>query len=480
MGKPEVAFPGRLAFVEKTCLATVAVVIVANCMEWFLPQGHSIWRPMSWEAALVVLLTAVSLYLCRDTLHKPAHYVSGAFALLVTLGASGALATQALLRRPGMDIRLMSSHRTMVQVLGGISPESAAAFALLGATVVLVRTRRQGPRIVVDFLTLCSALAVLFLCSGYIFALLDVFGPSARPGVSSGTIICLLMLATAMFIRRAQCGSFPMLFDGGIGSKLARRLAPVLLVLPYFREIMRSRIIDWHRMPPNNATAFIASCTAVVTIVLMFYIGWRLNLQESEIQSLSLCDDLTGLYNLRGFRLLAEQALLLARRSGQPFSIIFLDLDNLKQTNDTLGHQAGSAFLIEMAEILRESFRETDVLARIGGDEFAVAGQLGAAAIAEASKRVRQAATQRNMDAGRPVGLSFSLGCITSEPGMHEPLADLLARADEEMYREKRRRKSLMQARAAADVEARPGIPPEYLSTGLRWLRETEKPKEIA
>ena len=146
------------------------------------------------------------------------------------------------------------------------------------------------------------------------------------------------------------------------------------------------------------------------SIALLMYLAWRLNALETEIQGLSLRDPLTGLYNLRGFRLLAEQALLLAHRSGQPYSVLFIDVDNLKQINDALGHQTGSDLLAATADILREVFRETDVLGRMGGDEFAVAGQFSNSGIAEAAERLRQASMLYNADARVPRSGSAQAG----------------------------------------------------------------------
>jgi diguanylate cyclase (GGDEF)-like protein len=159
---------------------------------------------------------------------------------------------------------------------------------------------------------------------------------------------------------------------------------------------------------------------------------------EEEIQQLSFRDELTGLYNLRGFRLLAEQALRLANRSHAPFSILFIDLDGLKQTNDTLGHGVGSALLVETAALLTETFRETDVIARIGGDEFAVAGQFTRAGISIAAQRLEEQASATAIEACGGQPLSLSIGFSTNNEHRHESLQDLLDQADLAMYDKKR------------------------------------------
>ena len=160
---------------------------------------------------------------------------------------------------------------------------------------------------------------------------------------------------------------------------------------------------------------------------------------EEEIQGLSLRDELTGLYNLRGFRILADQALRLATRSGTPFSVLFVDVDRLKQINDSLGHAAGSALLVETAELLTTSFRESDVIARIGGDEFAVAGQFSAAGIRVAAQRLEEQAMATDVQSTGGKPLSLSVGYATND---HRRLSlqDLLDEADTTMYDQKSRK----------------------------------------
>ena len=150
---------------------------------------------------------------------------------------------------------------------------------------------------------------------------------------------------------------------------------------------------------------------------------------------------MTGLYNLRGFYLLSEQVLRLAQRSHLPLSVLFIDLDHLKQINDSFGHDAGSAFLVETAEILKQTFRETDVMGRVGGDEFAVVCQGSKVAISIAAQRLQAASALRNAEPVRRFPLSFSIGFVTAEGRERQSLKELLTEADKAMYEEKRRKK---------------------------------------
>jgi diguanylate cyclase (GGDEF)-like protein len=178
-----------------------------------------------------------------------------------------------------------------------------------------------------------------------------------------------------------------------------------------------------------------------VSFLLLLFLTWRIQRMEAEISDLSLRDELTGVRNLRGFHFLGEQALHLAQRSKQPLSVLFIDLDNLKGINDSLGHSTGSAFLVEMAKLLENTFRETDVIGRIGGDEFAVLCQCSHAAMSSAAQRLDEASAIRNSEPGRQFPFSFSVGYVTSEEHKRESLDELLSHADKAMYEEKKRKK---------------------------------------
>lgn len=167
----------------------------------------------------------------------------------------------------------------------------------------------------------------------------------------------------------------------------------------------------------------------------------------TALQSLSLIDDLTGLYNRRGFGDLGEQYLKLSRRSGRPVTLIFLDLDRFKTINDTLGHHVGDRALIRVADILRDSFRASDLLARLGGDEFAVlAPETADEPPEDLVERIRAAVAESNGSGRDPFHLSVSIGTARYAGDSIVRLDDLVAEADAVMYREKRSKKPVRSA----------------------------------
>jgi diguanylate cyclase (GGDEF)-like protein/PAS domain S-box-containing protein len=159
----------------------------------------------------------------------------------------------------------------------------------------------------------------------------------------------------------------------------------------------------------------------------------------TKLQTLSLKDDLTGLYNRRGFFTIAGEYLQLADRRKTQMFLLFMDLDNLKRINDTLGHHKGDDALVNVAKILNKTFRKSDVKGRMGGDEFAIfpidSTHIGAKST---ESRLRGNIEAFNADKGNPFVLSVSMGIASYDPEYPCSIDELLVRADKLMYEEKR------------------------------------------
>lgn len=161
-----------------------------------------------------------------------------------------------------------------------------------------------------------------------------------------------------------------------------------------------------------------------------------------ELEHLSLTDELTGLYNRRGFFALAEHQLLVAQREGKRVGILLADVDGLKKINDSFGHEAGDLALSEFGQLLQEAFRKSDVLARIGGDEFAVfLTDIDEAKIQKILHRLWKLVNVWNTDSQLPYCLDFSTGWAISHASEVREVRELLTLADSKMYEEKRHKK---------------------------------------
>jgi diguanylate cyclase (GGDEF)-like protein len=163
---------------------------------------------------------------------------------------------------------------------------------------------------------------------------------------------------------------------------------------------------------------------------------------EAEVRQLSVTDELTGLYNRRGFFLLAEQQLKIARRTQTSYFILFADLDGLKNINDTFGHEMGDRVIVDTGQILKETFREADIVARLGGDEFAVFIPTFSGDLSNFYMRLQENIERFNQQSERAY-ISISLGVQSGDLNNEFSLEQLVAKADKLMYEHKRTKRCL-------------------------------------
>jgi diguanylate cyclase (GGDEF)-like protein len=399
----------------------------------FLPQG---WTIMKANTAVVALLSTLSLWLSLPKRSDRQLLASRLLGAAVALIAAAVLVEYVFHITIGLDTWL-SPDRGAVQP-GRLSPQTATSFALLSVVLIFIRLRKRFAAYIVDGFAFSAALMVLVIASGYLFGASGLFGVSATTRTAPQTMVLLVLLTFVAFGRRAEYGFFSTLLGVGIGGKIARLVGPLTLLMPFMLEIGRDSLFEAKLMSKQYSTALRTSLVSMLGFGLVIVLARRIDILEREIRDLSLRDELTQLYNRRGFYVNAERAVLSARRARVPFSVLFIDLDNLKKVNDTLGHEAGSDFLCEVAELLKKSFRASDVIARIGGDEFVVAGEEG---IRLGALRLEAAVASRNTEVGHAYPLSFSIGSVTSEGSGLESLEDLLSQADGAMYITKRDKK---------------------------------------
>ncbi|MEI7637290.1 MAG: sensor domain-containing diguanylate cyclase [Syntrophus sp. (in: bacteria)] len=160
---------------------------------------------------------------------------------------------------------------------------------------------------------------------------------------------------------------------------------------------------------------------------------------EEEIREMSLRDPLTELYNRRGFFAIAEQEIKTANRARRKMHLTFIDCDGLKWINDNLGHEEGDRVLMATADILLLTFRASDVIARVGGDEFAVLSIYAADIDQEvSSRRLQQNIDEYNESGSRPYKLAMSWGTSVYDPEFPLVFDELMAAADKLMYANKK------------------------------------------
>jgi len=163
---------------------------------------------------------------------------------------------------------------------------------------------------------------------------------------------------------------------------------------------------------------------------------------QAELGNLALTDELTGLCNRRGFMAIAERQLKIGHRTGRGIVLFFMDIDGMKQINDSFGHGEGDRALKRMAKALKMTFRDSDVIARLGGDEFAVLA-IEASDNSETAIRARLAEDLKSVSAGETrYTITLSLGAVRINICSSASIGEWMVRADQAMYEQKRRRLS--------------------------------------
>lgn len=183
-------------------------------------------------------------------------------------------------------------------------------------------------------------------------------------------------------------------------------------------------------------------CSAIKLTNLVAKLESSLDAAQSRnnvLNRISMIDELTGVYNRRGFYVSANRILKAAENEGRQAAIIFGDLDNLKKVNDTFGHDDGDYAIVSCAEFLKKSLRTTDVVGRIGGDEFAAFAICDDAdIIAKLPSRIKGIASKHNEVSDKPYNVTVSIGIypIICSPELN--IQEFMDKADNALYEDKK------------------------------------------
>lgn len=442
-GLPDPVLVHRHRFAQRAFLAVVLLVGLSAFLASVVPALGAYpalaYVRMSIPTALAAIFCALSLLMSEPD-HSP-------FLILLSrifAAVAGLLSVAILMERfypfPILPGTLFNVPNVNV-LSSALSPQSGIGFLSISITMVFVGSRKIVVQHVADVLVLFQCLLVFTLLSQSFFGTLKLFGVTGANHLSPQVLGCILLLTAVVVLRQTECGVLSIFLGRGIGSRIARTFAVILFLWPFLRRIVEFQVRDLQLVPAHLMASALTSLEIVLSVALLLFLAWRITEMEKEIHDLTLRDELTGLYNMRGFYLLAEQTFRLAKRAGLPFSVLFLDMDGLKAINDRLGHNAGSSYLAETGQIVRGSFRDGDVKGRFGGDEFVIAGQFSMVGIEVAAQRLRAAADERNAKSTGLFPLRFSVGYVTVEYHSTETLKELVARADQLMYKEKQAKK---------------------------------------
>lgn len=173
------------------------------------------------------------------------------------------------------------------------------------------------------------------------------------------------------------------------------------------------------------------------TVVAFSIFGFLIGIQEEKLEAISITDSLTGLHNLRYFRMRLEEEYASAKRTKRPLSLMMLDLDFFKRINDRFGHGVGDRMLRAAAEAMKNVSRKEETAARIGGEEFAIIlPELSGENALRAAERVREAVKHvaLKLAGGEAVSVTVSVGLFDHSAPLPANPDELLARVDRALY----------------------------------------------
>ncbi len=432
-----------LFFIEQVCLAFTVQLAAIALSAWIFPATQSMLptelQHISPEKALSALLCSICFFVTEPRR-------SARLRLLGWMCAAGTLFLSAnsiflgdrfLPSGLAHPLPALASGEKLHLLHGGAPIRSAILLALIALIAMLARVAGTTANRAADLLKLAALLLFLNLFWEFSLSLTGSLATDGRRPIELDLLVCLGLLTFVALLRESALPIFRIYLGSSIGSRVARWLLPIFFALQWIREVIRASAALHPVFSTFYVVPVLSTIASLVMLLLVLTLTLRINRMERSIRDLTLRDGLTGLYNVKGFHLLAESALLNSRRASLPFAVLFIDLDRLKQINDTHGHYVGTAALTETAKLLANTFRENDIVGRIGGDEFAVAGQFDELTLHSAINRLRAVMASRSPELQRRFPLSFSIGFAVAAPESTESLRELISRADVAMYQDK-------------------------------------------
>jgi diguanylate cyclase (GGDEF)-like protein len=469
---------------------TVTVIGVSVLAGWLfdVPILRSVlpgWTAMVVNTATMLAALGVGLWCATLGESKIGGLIRRLGAVLALLAGGLTLVEYLLQVDLAIDLLLPFEHQRNQPGAfpGRMAPATGLCFLLYGLSLLLLKSRTllsQGFAVSTLFISLMALI-------GYIFDVSALYTVGLYSSMAVHTALALALLSTGILALQQGSELVELLISDTAGGRMARSMltSVPLVILSIGAALLVGERLGYYDNRFSLALMATLSIATLVTVILRTanHLRWAdksrgraqtelaaLNAEletrvtertsaleatnnqlmgeiaqrqkiEDEVRRLSMTDELTGLHNRRSFFLLADQLMRTARRNDQSCLLFFIDLDGLKKINDLHGHEAGDLAITAAAQVLKEAFRDSDIVARIGGDEFVVLAANVEEPADTLTARVHALVDEFNGSDRCRYPIALSMGAVGCSPKELKPLGELLASADALMYANKLRRR---------------------------------------
>ena len=333
---------------------------------------------MKANTALVLMLLGASLYATASGDERYRNAVRVATLVAFTLAA--AVFSQYVHGHDlGVDLLLFYEPPGTVGTVhpGRMASNTSLCFLLVGMGLLLADTRYGAA--VTPAVGVVVGVAALLALVGYFTGLTNLYGFAKQTQMAVPTAVGILLLGFGLLACRPDRGPMRLLASDGDGGTLVRRIVPAIVLGILLLTILRLGGQAAGLYGTATGAWLLASAVIALLVPIVWRVGWSIEragaerrVLAKELKRLSERDPLTGLFNRRRLHEELVRQLAILHRHERPFGVLMVDLDRFKEVNDTAGHAAGDALLVEVAHALKRELRTADYVARVGGDEFVI------------------------------------------------------------------------------------------------------------
>jgi diguanylate cyclase (GGDEF)-like protein len=430
--------PLFVARVRTWCGILLLFILMVNLICWrFPPIGDLMpdgWQGMQANTAFCLFLAWMNAEMADNDKTGSRKSIQTVLAIALGVLVLNALASHARDLAP-MPLDYLFVSQDYGDALQPVSLLSIVSIVLLFLIPFFRDNTTRYNRILFNTLLMLTCGLVLFFLASTVFQATLFRGRNQDVYISGYTLVSLMLLTAINAVNSTSRNFFSIFINKGAGGSVSRWALVTAVFTVLAAASLEVYTVFSDLLQPNAGLSLAITVELILMLMGISYLSGRTHKLTRDLQQSAFFDELTGVLNRRGFYLFAEHAMKEIKREKLNLKLFLFDLDGLKKVNDTLGHETGSAMIRAFATTLKDVFRSTDIVARMGGDEFVVLKKTSSATGREELLRLAKTLDARiDPDYGR---INYSVGEVLIRPDTEQSLDELLHQADLRMYSNK-------------------------------------------